>query len=190
MALTVREIIELYETRGAAQYGSEAVNQLAHALQCATLAEEAGAAPELVAASFLHDLGHLLAVIPHEIGRESDDQHEYRALPSLRGVFDNAVLQPIRLHVDAKRFLCFAEPGYWNSLSPASKHSLQLQGGVFTAIEAERFIARQFALDAVKLRCWDDRAKCPGRATRTLGDMAALLSDLSRVGARLLVTGL
>ena len=61
MSLTVEEILGLYERRGAQQYGSEAVSQTEHALQCATLAAEGGASAELIAACLLHDVGHLIA---------------------------------------------------------------------------------------------------------------------------------
>lgn len=179
MALSIPDIVHLFETRGAAQYGSEAVSQLEHALQCAALAEAAQAAPELVAASLLHDLGHLVTDAPHQSGRDVDDVHQYLAIPFLRGVFPAAVLEPIRLHVDAKRFLCRSVPAYWDSLSPASKHSLELQGGMFSLAEAKRFLERPHAHDAVSLRRWDDLAKVPGKATPGLARYAALLSGLT-----------
>lgn len=179
MALSVARIVELYATRGAAQYGSEAVSQLEHALQCAALAERAHAAPALVAASFLHDLGHLLAEAPHENGRDVDDVHQYLAMPFLRGVFPDAVLEPMRLHVDAKRYLCRAERGYWDSLSAASKHSLELQGGVYSAENAERFLARPYAREAVALRRWDDSAKVAGAGTPAIAHYALVLERVA-----------
>ncbi len=179
MALAVAEIVKLYETRGAAQYGSEAVSQLEHALQCAALAEAARAAPALVVASLLHDLGHLIAETPHDHERDADDLHQFLAIPFLRGVLPPAVLEPIRLHVDAKRYLCRAEEGYWDALSVASRHSLELQGGVFTSAEAQRFLQLPFAADAVALRRWDDLAKVPGRATPPLASRAQLLRSVA-----------
>jgi phosphonate degradation associated HDIG domain protein len=179
MALTVPEILRLYESRGAAQYGSEAVSQLEHALQCAALAERDGAAPALVAASLLHDLGHLLAESPRVLGREVDDVHQYLAIPFLRGVLPESALEPIRLHVDAKRYLCRADQGYWATLSPASRHSLELQGGIFSAEEASRFIERPCASDAVALRRWDDLAKVPGKRTPPLAHYAQLLGEIA-----------
>jgi phosphonate degradation associated HDIG domain protein len=175
MALSVAQILRLFETRGAAQYGGEAVSQLEHGLQCAALAAAAQAAPELVAASLLHDLGHLIADAPHENGRDADDVHQYLAIPFLRGVFPPSVLEPMRLHVDAKRFLCRATPGYWATLSLASKHSLEQQGGLFSPAEAERFLQRPFARDAVALRRWDDLAKVPGAPVPELASLARTL---------------
>jgi phosphonate degradation associated HDIG domain protein len=169
--ITVDEIIGLYERRGAAWYGGERVTQLEHALQCAGLALREGAAPELVVAAFLHDFGHLLA--------ENNEIHQYLPLPFLRPAFGNAVLEPIRLHVDAKRYLCFAEQGYWASLSAESKRSLEFQGGAFDARQAGEFLRRPFAADAARLRVWDDLAKVPGAPTPTLWDIAKLLADVA-----------
>jgi phosphonate degradation associated HDIG domain protein len=165
MALGLEQIIRLYRTAGAARYGMEAINQEQHALQCGLLAQQAGASAELVTAALLHDLGHLLAEQLDESPAARDDLHEYRPIPFLRGAFPDAVIEPIRLHVAAKRFLCVQEPGYWDGLSPASRHSLQLQGGPFSAEEAERFAAQPYAMDAIALRRWDEQAKSPTRAT-------------------------
>lgn len=162
MALEIEEITELFQTQGAVQYGSEAISQLQHALQCAHLAERAGASAELTAAALLHDLGHLLSSPPAS-GKSTaaDDLHQYLALPFLRGVFPDAVLEPIRMHVDAKRYLCHVDRHYRSSLSPASVRSLALQGGSFSEEEAAAFIKQPFAADAVALRRWDDLAKDP-----------------------------
>ncbi len=184
MALSVEDIVKLFERRGAEMYGSEAVSQHDHALQCAALAAENGAPAALIAACLLHDLGHLVAERPHEVGQEVDDVHQYLAIPFLRGTFPESVLQPIRLHVDAKRYLCFAEAGYHAALSPASQHSLALQGGTFDRAGAERFRARPFAEDAVRLRRWDDEAKVPGRPTPTLGEFAAVLRAVAHTADR------
>lgn len=171
MPLTVNEIARLLRVRGDSQYGREPVSQLEHALQCAHLAEQANARTELVVAALLHDLGHLLAAERDNRADDDlscDDLHQYIALPFLRGLLPDAVLEPIRLHVDAKRYLCHAEAGYWDNLSPASKQSLELQGGVFTAFQADQFLRAPFATDAIALRRWDDQAKVPGLRTPPL----------------------
>jgi phosphonate degradation associated HDIG domain protein len=180
MALSVDDILDLYERRGARMYGSEPVSQTEHALQCAMLAAEGGASTELIVASFLHDVGHLIADLPHSLERETDDVHQYLPIPFLRGNFSDAVLEPIRQHVDAKRYLCRVEAGYWEALSPASKHSLELQGGVFDTLSAERFLSRPFAWDAIRLRRWDDAAKVAGRAIPALGEFEPVLRSLER----------
>ncbi|MGA0572038.1 phosphonate degradation HD-domain oxygenase [Variovorax sp. VNK109] len=169
MALTLDDIERLFAERGGEQYSGEPVTQLEHALQSAALAEAEGADDALVTAALLHDLGHLL----HDFGesptmRGIDDVHQYRALPFLRGLFDDAVLSPIKLHVDAKRYLCASRPGYYESLSADSKRSLALQGGIYSSDEAGAFIAQPGAEAAVRLRIWDDLAKVEGLPTPPL----------------------
>ncbi|KVH72383.1 phosphohydrolase [Burkholderia ubonensis] len=169
MALTLEEIRSLYQEHGHVAYSGEPVTQLEHALQSGLLAEEAGADDALVAAAFLHDLGHLLnrqGETPS--ARGIDDLHQYYVLPFLRPLLPDAVLEPIRLHVDAKRCLCRTDAGYFESLSPDSVRSLALQGGVFSEEEAAAFLRRPFAEDALRLRRWDDMAKAEGRATPDL----------------------
>jgi phosphonate degradation associated HDIG domain protein len=175
MALTFSDITTLFHTKGGEQYSGEPVSQLQHALQSAQQAEEEGADAELVTAALLHDLGHLL----HELGetpslRGVDDVHQYRALPFLRGLFPERVLDAIKLHVDAKRYLCATRPGYWEALSADSKRSLVLQGGVFDAPQVSAFEALPFAQDAVRLRLWDDLAKKAEHATPPLAHYMAL----------------
>lgn len=182
MALTVEEIARLLAEKGQRQYGREAVSQLDHALQCAQLAEQGEEAPETVVAALLHDLGHLLAPDMDKASSspvERDDLHQFIALPFLRGLLPAAVLEPIRLHVDAKRYLCAAEPPYWDTLSPASRRSLELQGGVYTAEEARRFMAQPFAMEAVRLRRYDDAAKEPGKATPPLAHFVGVMEAVA-----------
>ncbi|QNK68348.1 phosphonate degradation HD-domain oxygenase [Variovorax sp. PAMC26660] len=173
MALTLDDIARLLAGRGQQQYGREAVSQLDHALQCAALAEDAGESTETVVAALLHDLGHLLAPTnaqeeATEAPRARDDLHQYIALPFLHGVFPPGVLAPIRLHVDAKRCLCTLDAGYWDTLSPASKHSLELQGGRHTQEEAEAFMRAPFAEESLRVRRYDDLAKVTGKVTPPL----------------------
>ncbi|ABE46573.1 phosphonate degradation HD-domain oxygenase [Polaromonas sp. JS666] len=167
--LSFDDIEHLFAERGGEQYSGEPVTQLQHALQTAALGEAEGASDALVTAALLHDLGHLL----HDLGetpslRGVDDVHQYRALPFLRGLFPDEVLDAIKLHVDAKRYLCATRPGYHASLSADSKRSLLLQGGIFSAEEAARFIEQPGAVDAAKLRLWDDLAKDASRITPPL----------------------
>ena len=160
MALSLDDIDHLFSLHGARQYSGEPVSQLQHALQTAWLAEQAGAGDELVAACLLHDLGHMLNDKGESPSlRGIDDCHQYFALPFLRGLFPERVLNAIKLHVDAKRYLCQVDPGYWAALSDDSKRSLQLQGGIYSTDACATFIAQSGADDAVELRRWDDRAK-------------------------------
>jgi phosphonate degradation associated HDIG domain protein len=157
------------------------VTQLEHALQTAHSAECAGADAALITAALLHDLGHLLndqGETP--TARGIDDVHQYAALPFLRPLFGDDVLEPIRLHVDAKRYLCAIEPVYYDGLSADSKRSLALQGGTYDAPAAAAFAVQPGALRAVALRRWDDAAKTAGLATPALAHFASIMEAAAR----------
>lgn len=164
----VDTLFDLLERMGAVRYGSEAVSQLDHALQCAVLAERDGASAFLVVAALLHDIGHLTADDEGAALKGIDARHEVAGSGYLAGWFGAEVTRPVRLHVDAKRYLCAVEQDYFAGLSPASVRSLALQGGPFAGDEARRFIAQPLAAEAVRLRRWDDGAKVPGAATPPL----------------------
>ena len=165
-------------TAGAAarRYGAERVTELAHALQCAELAEAGGADPELVLACLLHDVGRYavsqdgisdtLETIPP---RPGGGRGHHDAGASLLEPFVPArVAFLVRAHADAKRYLCAVEPGYYATLSKGSKRTLGLQGGPMSAGEALAAATHPWWPDALKLRRWDDRAKVAGRPTRPL----------------------
>lgn len=186
MPLSVDEIERLFVEKGDRMYSGEPVTQLQHALQSAQLAETHGADEELTVAALLHDLGHIV----NDQGetptlRGIDDRHEYVALPFLRGLFGAGVLQPIRLHVEAKRYLCARGDGslngaaYWAGLSADSRRSLELQGGIFTESEADAFIAQPHAEAAVRLRRWDDLAKVQDARTPPLAYYLALTARVA-----------
>ena len=169
MGLRLADIEKLYAEHGHVEYSGEGVSQLEHALQTAQLAEKEGASDELVAAALLHDLGHLLNLQGETPTlRGIDDQHQYFSIPFLRPLFPPAVIEPIRLHVDAKRALCDIEPEYYEGLSQDSKRSLTHQGGIFTRDECAAFMAKPFAREALRLRRWDDCAKVVGATTPPL----------------------
>lgn len=178
MKLTIDEIFDIFATRGHAQYGGEPITQLEHGLQCATLAMEHSVSSQLITACLLHDLGHLL----HDLGENPaeqaiDDRHEYEAPKCLERIFLPAVTEPIRFHVEAKRYLCAVDPNYRASLSENSEISLILQGGAFSSEEAAMFIAKPYAKDAIKVRIWDDHAKIVGLETPDLNSFVAIVKS-------------
>jgi phosphonate degradation associated HDIG domain protein len=159
------EIEAAFARRGRESYG-EGVTQLEHALQAGLLAERAGASPALIAAALLHDIGHMLHELPEDIAeRGVDAQHESLGSAWLSRHFGPDVSEPVRLHVEAKRYLAAVEPGYFDLLSEASKLSLRLQGGPLDAAAARRFADGPHAEAAIRLRRWDDDAKIVGRPT-------------------------
>ena len=161
----IDEIFSLFSDRGQGAYFGEAVTETEHALQCADLAEEAGAGSALIAAALLHDVGHLLHGLGEDIAeRGRDGRHEDCGAAWLARNFGPAVVDPVRLHVAAKRYLCAVEPDYHARLSPASRLSLDLQGGPLTPDEVRRFEQEPWFRSAVAVRRWDDAAKVPGLA--------------------------
>ncbi len=159
----VNEIMDLFAKRGAAAYHGEAVSQEEHALQAADLAEREGAPNSLVVAALLHDIGHLLDGQNEDLAELGvDGRHEEAAFAWLERHFPPEVTEPIRLHVAAKRYLCAVESTYLAGLSPASRMSLELQGGPMTSEEVAEFEGNEFFREAVRLRYWDDAAKVMG----------------------------
>jgi len=181
VGLSLADIDGLFRQHGHIEYSGEGVTQLEHALQAAQLAENEGASDELVTAAFLHDLGHMLNLQGDTpTARGIDDQHQYFAIPFLRPLFTPAVIEAIRLHVDAKRALCALEPGYYAALSEDSKRSLKLQGGIFDPEQLEAFMAKPYAADAIRVRRWDDQAKVIGAATPPIGHYLEIAARCAR----------
>ncbi len=159
-------IASLLTLKAEGQYGLAAITQRQHALQAAWLAERAGCSDALIAASLMHDIGHMI----HDLGDDPaatgiDDLHEERGHAFLARWFGPEVSEPVRLHVAAKRYLCGAEADYFAKLSPDSVRSLALQGGPMNAAELADFMAQPFAADAVTLRRFDEGAKVKGLET-------------------------
>jgi phosphonate degradation associated HDIG domain protein len=169
----VKEVLELFDRSGDSQYGGEAVTQLEHALQSALLAEQEGASASLITAALLHDIGHLLHDLPDDAPDQGiDDGHENSAFNYLRRLFPDAVTEPVRLHVAAKRYLCAVEPGYLEHLSGPSIVSLRLQGGPMSSDEVDDFRRNLHCEAAIRLRRWDDMAKDPHMKTPALAHFA------------------
>jgi [1-hydroxy-2-(trimethylamino)ethyl]phosphonate dioxygenase len=158
-AEVVDEIFDTFRSRGHRHYG-ESVTERQHALQCATFASRAGEPDTVVAACLLHDYGHLLHDLGEDIaGHGVDARHEDLGAAVLERWFPPEVVDPVRLHVAAKRYLCWKEPSYLAGLSPASHQSLMLQGGPMTDGEASAFESHPNYVPAVSLRRYDDQGK-------------------------------
>jgi predicted HD phosphohydrolase len=149
--LRLQRVADLLTLKADGLYGLSAINQRQHALQAAWLAEKTGCPDSLVAASLLHDIGHLV----HDLG----DRHEERGYAFLTGWFGPEVTEPVRLHVAAKRYLCATETDYYAKLSKDSVLSLSLQGGPMSGAEVAAFDALPWSAAAVQLRRFDEQAK-------------------------------
>ena len=169
MTEVVDEIFRVFREYGSGAYLGEPVSMTEHMLQSAHAAEQDGAPPRLVAAALLHDYGHFIHEHDEDAAEHGiDTRHEDVAHAFLSEHFGPEIAEPIRLHVAAKRYLCATDPSYLGELSPASIHSLELQGGPYSAAEVAAFEASPHAADAVRLRRYDDAGKVAGLETPDL----------------------
>ena len=158
----------------------EVLSNAAHMLQTAAAASAADASGSLVAAALLHDIGHWvdpdarLAALP-----DADLRHEDVGAAHLSAFFGPEVYKPVQLHVAAKRYLCAAEPDYFVRLSPASLHSLELQGGPMSTDEIGVFESIAEHRDAVALRRWDEYGKEPDLDVPDFTHYRGLLTSLA-----------
>lgn len=174
----IREIEQLFEERGKFNYDGEEVTQFDHAAQCCLQAIKETDDPEIATAAFLHDIGHLVTI--EEGSHLGNINHSKLGAEWLmiRG-FSMKVIEIVAHHVDAKRYLCFSNPAYYNSLSQTSKRSLSLQGGKMTDLEAERFRQNPFFREIIMVRKWDDMAKVKNKEVPELHFFMDIIKDLA-----------
>ena len=179
---------EIFNRRGADSYLGEQVTMSEHMLQAALLAETAQAGDEIVAAALLHDIGHYTSEFPEDAqDRGIDNRHNEAGAAVLAPYFPRIVIDCVRHHVPAKRYLCATDPAYLSRLSSASVHTLKLQGGPMKADEVAAFRKSPNLEAALRVRIWDDEAKVPGRKTPDFAHYAPLLQrvvDATRQQAR------
>ena len=174
-------IFGAFAHHGGERYGED-VSQLDHALQCAQLARDHECSDSLVAAALLHDIGRMIDPDGNAIERAGiDARHEETGARALARFFPPAVTEPIRLHVDAKRYLCAIDPAYLSTLSAASLLSLDVQGGPMHADERRRFEATPFLADALRLRRFDDWGKRDTNTVAPLDSYRSLLIGLCTI---------
>jgi phosphonate degradation associated HDIG domain protein len=170
------EIFRLFERRGAEAYYGEAVSMLEHSLQAAHFARISHAPESLVLAALLHDVGHLVEDVPADIADWHEDaHHEEKGAAWLARYFGPEVLNPVRLHVAAKRYLCATDPSYVSRLSPASVATLKLQGGPMSPGEVADFERVPHYKDALRVRRCDEAGKVAGLVTAALEDYRTLI---------------
>lgn len=157
-----REILELYERYGKADYIGEPVSQIEHMSQAAVLALQSNADDEVVLAAFFHDIGHICVQHDPHLKMESYGvkSHEQIGADFLRKKgFPERMARLVENHVKAKRYLTWKDPEYFNQLSEASKQTLKFQGGVMSEQEAKEFESDSHFEASILLRKWDEAAK-------------------------------
>jgi predicted HD phosphohydrolase len=181
--LVLDTLVELYDGRARRPYGLSCVDQRAHAVQAGWHALRGGAPATLVAAALLHDVGHMVHGLgEHPAAGGVDDRHEDVGAAWLARWFGPATVEPVRLHVAAKRYLCATEPDYRGRLTRDSVESLALQGGPMSPGEVEAFRARPYRDEAVLLRRIDDAAKDPAGPAVPFASFAGVLVAALRAG--------
>lgn len=177
----VDEVFDLYAKYGDADYIGEPVSQIEHMSQSAQLAIDEGYDDEVVLAAFFHDIGHICAASAGSMGGFGKKSHERIGADYLRGCgFPERVAKLVENHVQAKRYLTFRYPEYYQQLSEASKKTLEYQGGVMSEVEAENFEADPLFETSIRMRRWDELAKetdVPVIDLKILREKAFLLLD-------------
>ncbi len=178
--LQLDRIEDIFIRRGAQSYLGEQVTMAEHMLQCAELARNDGAQDELIVAALLHDIGHYSGEFAEDaIEQGINNFHENSGSQLLRGLFPQLVVDCIRLHVAAKRYLCKVDAGYHAQLSAASQHSLAVQGGIMKDSEKVAFETEPHFREAARLRRWDDAAKVPGKSTPSFQEYRTLIAAVA-----------
>lgn len=172
-------LFELYSRHGDADYIGEPVSQVEHMSQAAQWAMAEGYDEEVVLAAFFHDIGHLCGAGAAQMDGYGVVSHERLGADYLRRLgFSERLARLVENHVQAKRYLTYADPGYYARLSEASRRTLDFQGGVMSAGEAAAFAEDPLFEASVRLRHWDEQAKREGVPVL---DMALLRAMAERV---------
>ncbi|VVP92580.1 hypothetical protein PS934_01748 [Pseudomonas fluorescens] len=156
----IAEVFGLYERFGDSDYIGEPVSQIEHMSQAAELAMAEGFDDEVVLAAFFHDIGHICTERAENMGGFGVVSHERLGADYLRRAgFSERMARLVEYHVQAKRYLTLKEPGYYERLSEASRRTLEYQGGVMTAEEAQAFELDSLCAVSLRMRQWDEMAK-------------------------------
>ncbi|HUF84101.1 MAG TPA: HD domain-containing protein [Acidimicrobiia bacterium] len=172
---TLRNIDSLCDVlaSGAAEDDGEALDALAHHLQCAALlAERAPDDLELQVAGLVHDVAS--TVWP---GRPVTHARAGAAL--VEPLLGPRVAWLVGRHDQAKRYLVTTEPGYRDRLSETSVVTLEAQGGLLDAGERAALETAPDLDAALTLRRADDDAKIPGKAVPGLDTWRAALERVA-----------
>ena len=158
-------------------YIGEKITISEHMIQSAMNAEKAKSSNNLICSCLLHDYGHFILEDPDALVRKKvDGKHEYIGYEYLKKFFNKDVVEPIKYHVLAKRYLA-RNKKYLNSLSDASKVSLKLQGGALNTKESKEYEKKDFFKNSIKLRKFDEVAKRTDIKMKSIIEYKDLLSS-------------
>lgn len=181
MGNAYQTLVALFDAEGAQDYLGESVTMAQHMLQTGQAARQAGAGRDLVVAAVVHDVGHFSGALSgRELMAGTDNHHDEAGAAWLGQWFGPEITEPVRLHVDAKRYLCATDPAYYEQLSDASKYTMSVQGGEMDRAEVEEFAKRAYAEPAVMLRRYDDLGKDPDAGDLGLADFREDIEAMDR----------
>ena len=170
----INQIISSYSNNKSLYIG-EKVTITEHMIQTAMLAEKNNCSSSLICSSLLHDYGHFILENPDDlVSKRKDGKHENVGYEFLKKYFVKNVVEPIKYHVKAKRYLA-RDVKYYQMLSEASKVSLKLQGGIMDDKEAKKFENNKFFENSIKLRKFDEDAKKAGLKIKSINEYKNLL---------------
>lgn len=176
----VDTVISLYASHGGQDLETMRLAHIAplrgsatdHALQAAELAQMDGGDDETILAALLHDCGHLLAHSMPQLGWAPDKAMRHGLLGDkwLRQLgFSDTVTSLIAHQSNARRYLCFKQNGYLDSLNEDSKNALLLFGGPMSSDEAAIFEGADGFKKVIRLKQICDEATMPPKSA--LGDL-------------------
>ena len=156
-------------------YIGEKITISEHMIQSAMLAEKAKCNDDIICSCLLHDYGHFIIDDPDDLVKKSKDgEHESIGYEYLKKFFNKEIVEPIKYHVKAKKYLT-RDVKYYQALSEASKVSLKLQGGIMNDKEAKEFENSEFFESSIKLRKFDESAKKTGLKIKSINEYKNLL---------------
>ena len=172
-------LADIFERRGGDEYLGEPVTMAEHMLQGATLAENANLPEIIIVAALLHDIGHFTSEFgTFRMDDTKDRYHEEAGAQVLEAFFPTLVTDCVRYHVAAKRYLCATRPEYFNRLSDASVHSLNLQGGPMTPHETAEFEQNPNLEQIIQVRYLDDAGKHADMETPDFAHFAPMVQRI------------
>ena len=169
----------IFEKRGDEEYLGEPVTMGQHMLQGATMAEQSREPDEIIIGTLLHDIGHFTSEFGTFSMEDTEDRyHEDAGAAVLEQFFPKVITDCCRHHVAAKRYLCATDPEYFQKLSTASIHSLNLQGGPMSEAELKDFEKNPNLKKILKVRLYDDAGKIPDMITPSFWHFAPLVQKM------------
>ena len=170
---------DIFERCGDEEYLGEPVTMEQHMLQGATIAEKNGLPEDIIVGALLHDIGHFTSEFGTFSMDDTEDRfHDEAGAAVLSRFFPSVIVDCVRYHVAAKRYLCATRPEYFSRLSEASIHSLNLQGGPMSKEEVAEFENNPNLEKIVQVRYLDEAGKDPDMETPDFWHFAPMVQRI------------